>query len=317
MANGNNKIMRVGGQNYQPAIVETGGYPVEPDGLRPPMRPPTQEERLGQPNFYVAGWDRIAGPEDSNADYALYPPDVWSRSALFGVPTVIPIQGGFSVIRADYNELANYAYFRSAAGLVDADGRNDQDEIPGFDPGTAGVFEIDAPTPPNLVLGFMLEWSLQRQISAPFSMQIETVGFKGRSWQSVDRNVALRVGGDSANNNGWGSSANGGILALLFGQRMSANDTCGWTSGGGCTAPASGGMQKAIVQPAWIAPYSEIATNPVFIPGTSLLDFTDAPVITVTVPQTLAAGFGVLARYITAGSPQMAVVRQALMGASR
>jgi hypothetical protein len=269
---------------------------------------PSVESRLGDQNYYIPGANRSSSPEDSNADYALVPPAVYQAAAIAQLPTAIPIQGQFTKVRADYNIVANLAYVRTASAVVDALGRNDQDEHQGAeDP--SGTFTINSPSVPNHVLGVVLEWSLQRDTSSAFTIEVQTQGYKGMNWQPVDRNFTLRISG--------GDSANGGMFAFLFAQRMSADYACGSTNVQAVTA-GRGGMQKAIVQPAYIpnAMTAFVAsldeTAEVKAPGLSAKDEYDLGKIRVIVPTNIATGFSVLGRYITAGSPQMADVRAAL-----
>lgn len=305
-------------QGYMRPVPINPALSIAPD-LPLPELPFTQEQQLGMADALLQMRGRLISPEDANANRSFLPKGYFRQSAIAAVPAVVPIQGGFSKIKYDYNVLSNYQYFRDGAALVGSIGRNDQDQIPGTTT-VPGVYIVRAPAPPNLVLGFALEWSSQFQTSAPMTMKIQTFGWKGMSYQSVDRNVEVRIGGPGSLAN-----ANGGILAVLFAQRMSANDSCGYDSGNNQVASAEGGMQQAIVQPAWVPPYVQQATfdladPPVqngttvsYIPGLSLDSINDFPYIEVTVPAAIAAGFSVLGRYLTAASPQLADVRAALI----
>jgi hypothetical protein len=297
-------------QGMVPQTVPQANASMVPN-LAAPYMPPTQEQRLGQPNFYVQGMSRVVSPEDANADFATLPAQVYHESAMLQLPPVFFLQGRGSIVRADYNILANQQYLRGGGDVLGALGRNDQVENIGAQVGGTGQFLIEAPAPPNLVFGFILEWSTQFQISAPFTMSIITERFKGLSWQTLDRTIALRIGGQMGG--GGDANANGGIIAVLFAQRLSTTDTCGWAGGGGSSTPASGGMFKAVAQPAWVTPGFDSADPDFpFIPATTV-DMDDAPEVSVTVPLTIASGFSVLARYISAASPQLANVREAAL----
>jgi len=295
----------------------------------PPMAPlgigiPSQNMALGDPmnNYMILGIDRsTSGPEDANADYSQASPEVYHRSAVLQVPSVIWMQGTGLVTRADYNALSNYQYFRAGMDLVNALGRNDQAEqiawtADGID------FIVSGPSAPNLVLGVIIEWSLQLQVSSAFTMRIATTNFRSMSFQSLDRVIDLRLGPGTTPDSM--AFANGGMFAFLFGQRMSTNDTCGCTGGSGCVTAGSGGMMKAVVQPAWIAPANPpdyidpaVTTNlSPYIAGLTVPFGTNqsngGPRITITVPGTIGAGFGYVARYLTAASPGLAGVQQSL-----
>lgn len=303
-----------------------GGYrrrtslpnPDSVQGTGGPGFPGTPEAAMGARNFLIEGENRLVETENSNADFALYPANQYNRAALIQVPPAIPIQQSFRVVKADYNSMANYQYVRAGADVVGALGRNDQDEQLGVQQGApdTGVFVIPACAAPNLVLGFVIEWSAQLQTSAALTMTVETRRFTGKSWQSVDRKFTLRIDA--------GIAANGGIFAALFAQRMSADDSCGAYPSDDSSGPAVGygGMQKAIVQPAWLKTKGTAAgptdPEPVFydVSAPGILADGAAPEIRVSVPPNIASGFGCLARYITAGSPQLSDVRQALLLAS-
>jgi hypothetical protein len=295
----------------------------------PPLAPlsigvPTQNMALGDPqnNYMILGLDRsTSGPEDANADYSQASPEVYHRSAVLQVPSVVWMQGTGLVTRADYNVLANYQYFRAGMDLVNAMGRNDQAEQIAW---TADglTFSVSGPAAPNLVLGVIIEWSLQLQVSSAFTMRIATTGFQAMSFQDLNRVIDLRLGPGTTPDSM--AFANGGMFAFLFGQRMSTNDTCGCTGGSGCVTNGSGGMMKAVVQPAWIAPANppdyidpEVTTSLTpYIAGLTAPFGTNqsngGPRIDITVPGTIGAGFGYVARYLTAASPAMAGVQQAL-----
>lgn len=283
-----------------------------------PARPPTMEQALGSRNYFIEGLDRIASPEDANADYSIFPAEMYHASALLQVPAVIWLQGSGLITSADYNVLSNYQYFREGAAFVGSAGRNDQNEYPATS--ANGVdFVMSAPTAPNLVLGVILEWSSQLQTSSAFTMKVSTTMFKSISYQTLDRSFDVRISPGGRTPDGSIQFANGGVLAFTFGQRISKNDTCGCLSGSGCTNTlARGGMMKAIVQPAFIATFSDVDIDPfppMFIPGLTVRSAAaeSPPLITVTVPAAIGAGFSVLARYLTAASPALASVQAALL----
>jgi hypothetical protein len=205
----------------------------------------------------------------------------------------------------DYNTLANGQALRAAIDELDAEGRNDQVEYEGLLDAGTGDFQVSAPTPPNLVLGALVEWSQQLQTAGRYSIQVTTAGWRNRCYASVDRNFIIRPG----NKFGEGTMI-GGMFAFLFAQRMEASDTCGWPSGGGCTVQAEGGMQQSMAQLAFVAPYTSVTEVAVEIPGTTLIGA--EPTLTVSVPTSFAAGFGCQVRYITAASTSLAQVRAAL-----
>jgi hypothetical protein len=291
-------------QGYQTPMAERHGAlaPVNPNA----SLNQTQEGRLGQPDYPMPEPGRLEYPEDANAEYGFAMPSALNKIAMAQVPCAIAIQGGFTLDRADYNALANYQYVRDGAAVVGALGRNDQDGQIGTAAG--GVFTIPSSSSPNFVLGYMIEWSLQLQTSTAFTLKLRTLGFKGRSWQPLDRRFDLRIGGGRL-----GDSA-GGIFAFLFAQRLDAQYACGYEGGASNMAQTGyGGMMKAIVQPAAIVPYVTNEENsPIFIPGVSLETNTIGPKIEVEVPAALAAGFGVVGRPITAASPHLALLRAAL-----
>lgn len=298
--NGNGSAI-VPSQGFNSAVPVSHNMPVYPN-LPYPQAPLSVESQQGSANYYIMGQGRAMGPEDANADYALLPAQQYHESALLQINPIMMIQGRATIVTADYNLIANQQYLRAAGDIVGALGRNDQSEVVAARVGVTGEFVASAPTPPNYVAGFLIEWSSQLQTSAPFTMAIQTERFKGKSWQSVDRNVRLRIGGpDNVGSSG------GGMIIVPFAQRISANDTCGWTSGGGSTTAAQGGMQKAILQPAWVPPgFASWDTIPAVT-----VDPNDAPSVSITVPTNIADGFGVLIRYVTAGSPQLAMMREA------
>jgi hypothetical protein len=256
--------------------------------------------------------------EDANADYSIFPPEMYHASALLQVPAVIWLQGSGTIVRADYNVLSNYEYFRASAEMVGSFGRNDQNEVAAVS--TNGTdFVMAPPTAPNLIAGVILEWSSQLQTSSAFTMHVATSSFKSISYQGLDRVFDVRIGPGGSTPDGSVQFANGGILAFLFAQRMSTNDQCGCLTGSGCTSVlGTGGMMKAIVQPAYVATASDVDIDPfpmIFIPGLTVRSPAQEvfPTVTVTVPAAIGAGFSVLARYLTAASPALAAVRQALL----
>jgi hypothetical protein len=320
------------GNGPQNSIVPAGQGFMRPElapaasGIVPGMPMPsfalTAEQRLGLQEYFIQQMGRTAAPEDSNADFALMPPDIYHRQAAGQLEAVIRLQGDFTVLRADYNIIANNQYLRDGFALVNAVGRNDQDQIEGTTPDpTDGYFTIQAPAAPNLVSGFIIEWSEQLQITAPFTLELDTFNWKGQGYQPLDRKFALRIGGGDRI-----GSANGGMFGVLFAQRLSAQETCGWPySGGSTTTLASGGMFKAVHQPAVVPPVVQQPTyddaDPpvqdgtvrIFIPGLTIPQVLNSPYVRIKVPTSLAGGFSCSARYITAASPQMADVRLATL----
>jgi hypothetical protein len=267
----------------------------------------TAESIVGQKNWMPAGPGRLASPEDANADFSREPPAVISARAADEIPGVFPVQGVLIYERPDFPTISNFQYVRAACDVLGALGRNDQDEQPGVASGNN--FEHQCPSSPNFILGFVVEWSQQRDTSAAIPLIVTTAGFKGASDQVVDRKFTVRVGHDH----------NTGIFGFLFASRMSANDSCGYAVQNTAMATAGfGGMNRAIVQLAKIVPYTDVDVSDddsgkyknQFIPGANLPSTSAAPKVTVTVPS--ATGFSCSIRPITAASMWLAVTRERL-----
>lgn len=277
------------------------------------------EARLGQQNMIIPNLGRIQSPEDSNADGAWADPVELVRNMIVMAPTIIPIDGAIAVFTSDYNTLSNYEYIRRGADDVGAEGRNDQKDYPFIAAGATGNFAAgsypDTPgmTPfssPNLILGVQVEWGLSILDFAPFTMTVKTVNFKGRCYQPVDRKVTLRF--ENAR------SGTGGIFQLLFAQRLSYNDSCGCGGYGAYGAAsayaATGGMQKAIVQPAVVpGQYGDEAdAGLVVLPPFSVGSPNDLPYVQLTIPANLASAFTATCHLLSAASPYLAGMRERL-----
>jgi len=277
----------------------------------------TEEQRLGQKDFFIPGVSRLQFPEDANADSVLMSPELLHASPILQIPPVIPVDGEFTVLSADYNMLANYQYVKDAAAVLGAAGRNDQSDYPTVAAGgvfTAGAASTSHFSPPNLIIGFQIMWGLSILSWAPFAMKVATQGFRGQHYQPLNRNFTLRM--DSA------KSGNGGIFQVLFAQRLTYQESCG-CGGYAANAPegasylALGGMNKAIVQNAVIpgsygVEDTESAGTLMFPPYSQPSSF-GPPTIVITVPAALAAGFTATVQLITAGSPYLASMREALL----
>jgi len=262
----------------------------------------TEEQRLGQAQFPTPQTGRLQAPEDANADMANWDPSQWMKTADWQVPSILQIEGTFTVLAADFNVLANYQYVRAAADDVGSEGRNDQTTYP-FQLTTAGTGIFQAGTAasrifstPNLVLGFQVEWGVNVLNFQPFNMVIQTFNFIGRSYQPLNRQITLRMGGSAGFKGG-----NSGIFQVLFGQRLTSSDTCGYTS------TADSGMNKAIVQPAQIP--ALLVTQ---VPGISVASPADQPFIRLTVPVAVETGFGATLHLLSAASPYLGSMREGL-----
>lgn len=272
----------------------------------------TEEQRLGQRNFQIPNVGRIQTPEDANADMAegafVSNPGGWMESALDQCPAVIAVEGDFTVLTADFNVMANFQYVRAAADLIGAEGRNDQNTYQFLN--TLGVFTAGSPaagafSQPNLILGFQIEWGVELLSFQPFTMEVQTFNFRGRSYQPVNRHFTLRMGGASGAKGG-----NAGIFQFLFGQRLTSSDGCGYTYGG--AFPLGGaGMNKAIVQPAHLGLFNN--NNSGFaLPPFTYEEYLDAPSIRLTIPASLATAFGATVHMLSVASPFLAATREAL-----
>jgi hypothetical protein len=199
---------------------------------------------------------------------------------------VIALAGRFTIFQQDFNTMANMGYFRTAAAVVDALGRNDQQSVAAAlsAPGS-GKFVAETWSGPNTVLGFQIEWGLSLLNAQPFQMTIHADRWFGNSLQPLDRKVELRF---DQNMSGAGA---GGILAFLFASRVTAGQSYG-------TYSAAGGMNKAIVQPA-VFPAQD---------GVVL-----APRVNVYIPIALESYFSATVHLYTAGSPFLAALREALL----
>jgi hypothetical protein len=304
----NNLIIRPNGIN-QPTLIDP-----KPNSIFR-GNGPTEESRLGQPNFMMPGVGRIQYPEDANADSVIIDPAVLHQMGIYQVPAVIPVDGDFTIFAADYNMMANYQYVKDAMAVVGAAGRNDQQDynfVAASNVFTAGGINVgvQAFSSPNLITGFQIEWGLSILSWAPFTMTLQTHNFKGQHYQPVDRRVVMRF--ESA------KSGNGGIFQCLFGQRLTYSDSCGCGgygvySGTGAAYSATGGMNKAIVQNAVVpGQYQSTLGGGIFIPPYNVVQGEDLPFITLTVPAALASGFSATCHLLTAGSPYMASAREAL-----
>lgn len=253
--------------------------------------------------------------EDTSALESALGPTMLNTTKGIHVPSLLDIEGTHKVISSDYGTLVNYSVLRHSARLIEAFGRNDQMTYEGVDTVPNGVFRIDAPTPPNYVLGVEIEWSLPRDQSQQFGATIETTQFRNKSTANVDRTIEIAIG----------AAMNSGTFTLLFAQRVERGDACGWTAGGGCDTLAAGGMQLAVISPAFIAPYcvdQQAAPEPLNIPGATIPNHPDDdPYIQVTVPASFVGQFQCRGRYLVAGSPtvwrtELAMARSMLEAAS-
>jgi len=278
-------------------------------GTSPEWRPSIQsiEQQVGQTQFSIPNVGRIQSPEDANADAVIFTPEQFQKIGIYQVPPAIMLDGRMTLLAADYNVMANYQYVRAAADVVGAEGRNDQTDYEFLETATAGLFisghgnaVTNIFSPPNLLLGFQIEWGLSTLQFAPFVMRVHTLDFKGRSYQSVDRDVKFRV-----ESNG----GSGGVLQFLFGQRMTTAQTCGY--GAAPYYTAAGGMNKAIVQPAVLPVINDGADLEYRIVPFEAASV-EQPRIFITVPANLADNFTAVCHLLTAGSPFLAATREAL-----
>jgi hypothetical protein len=326
MDNNNNNSMVVARQGMQ-------GW-VQPQVARPmPMfRMPgvagnqTPEGAAGVQNFSMPRPGRLDYPENANAGMIGTPAQDLVDSMMSPIPCASPVfGGGFAVERADYNAIANYGYVRSALQAMDQLGRNDQDPQAGDDSATPGTYLIPVPLGPNFIIGFAIEWSLQLQAAATFSLEVVTSGWKNASLAPVDRSFSLRMANGGGGDNR--SLISGGIFAFPFAQRLDATTSAGWVDSA-AYAPnpratqAKGGMNVAIAQCAKLLPYStegyvtsDAATLTVqnFVPGASYETLNDIPQLTVIVPAALSDYFSVTARPLTVAAPYTAMYRRALL----
>lgn len=235
------------------------------------------EQRVGAPRFGLP-WPRVISPEDSNADFAKWDADAWNGIADGQLPPIIPISGDYTLLRADYNVLANNQYLRAAADVIGAIGRNDQTDYALTTSG-GGIFTASSFSSPNLILGFQVEWGLPALNAPMFNMTITTTGFyaEENAGHSVDRSVTLRIDGNQMS---------GGILACVFAARQTSSNPY---------ASAVGGMNKAIVTPA----RCQSATSPTVI---------------VTVQSNVATNFSGQVHLLSAASPYLASVRDVING---
>lgn len=267
------------------AIIRTNG---NGGGIAGPIRggQPTQEQRYGQEQFWLRGAGRLQQPEDSNADMALIDPHKWQASSIVQIPGAIALAGRYTVFQYDYNTIANMQYFRGGGSLMDAEGRNDQqNRALTLTGGGTGHFVAETWSGPNTVLGFQLEWGLSVLNYQPFTMTIHADRWYGRSLQPLDRKVELRM-----DQYGRGGGA-GGVIAFLFASRITANQAYG-------TYSATGGMNKAVVQPA-VFPAQD---------GVVL-----APRLNVYVPPAIETYFSATCHLYSVGSPYLAALREALL----
>lgn len=287
----------------------------------------TEEQRLGQPNFVIPGMGRWQAPEDANADASYMDPLTVHQMGIVQVPPIIPVKGNFTLFSVDYNTLANYKYVKSALNVLGAAGRNDQSDYELLLTANAtGLFQAGGAanisglrpfSSPNLVIGFQVEWGLNILNYAPFSMTLRTFNFRGQHYQQVDRRVVVRFDSSQGADDS-GSSSNGGVFQVLFGQRLTYNDSCGcggyWSTQPAATYQAAGGMNKAIVQNAVIpGQYGPaIADGAAFMPPYSVINPDDLPYIQIQIPPNLEDGFAATIHLITAASPFAASLREAL-----
>jgi hypothetical protein len=255
----------------------------------------TTEQSIGQEDYPTV--PRTATPEASNADVQV--PLLGLRRM---VPAIVAYGGSdedYVIQSADYNYIVNIAGLIDVLGDVRSLGRNDVVQQQAWEPSSGtGIYRMSAPTPPNHVAGFWLEWSIRAQLGVTMTMDVATFNFRNMSFASVDRHVKVTGG----LNNKYS-----GRFAVLFAERTSYNDTCGCTDGGGCTTLAEGGMQQAVVTPAFVSNKVSAAN-----PGLSIDSDTDEPYIQVTVPASMSGVVNFTAQYITKASQAEATLRQAL-----
>jgi len=268
----------------------------------------TEEARLGQIQAAIPDVGRIQAPEDANADMALGSyvtnPGGWMSAALFQVPAVIEVEGEFTVFSTDFNVMANYQYVRAGADDVGAEGRNDQTTYQLLPVGGGSNVYLVGQTgyqpfsAPNLILGFQIEWGVNMLNYQPFTMEVQTFNFRGRSFQPLDRHFTLRMGGAQGFKGG-----SSGIFQALFAQRLTSSDSCGYVY------TANSGMNKAIVQPAIIP---NIGAPVGYMPGYAVVAAADMPYIQVKIPIALVGFFGATVHLLSAASPYLAATREAI-----
>lgn len=240
----------------------------------------TEEVALGQEDRVRPFAGRRTTPEAANADLAFINPALWFRTAEIEVDSVIQISGEFTILRADYNVLTNLQYVRSAAEVMGAVGRNDQ--MTYIMTGSGGIWNQQAFSSPNMIMGFQVEFGLPVLNAPAFNLQLTTTNFKGFMGQDVNRSFTLRV--EPSRNAG-------GMFQFLF-----ANRTSGTSEG--YHYDGEGGMNVAVVQPAVLGNYDATVV--------------DAPRIRVTVPSSLDSLISLNLRPITAASPVLASLRERL-----
>jgi hypothetical protein len=263
---------------------------------------------------------RVMTAEAYNAIAAQSNPETLLQDTGRGLPSVLALRGGFRVESADHNVLLNAGHARSAAQLVSSFGRNDQDARPFINLTTTTwqcgqTNTVPAPSPvngsfshSNLVLGAMIEWGVQSDAFLPFDMHVWTHNFRNFSMNQVpvDRDFTIRFDP---------TQGNGGMFAFLFALRQPRNGSAYGT------VTASGSMNAALVQPAYIGLhyFDANATGVVLQRQVAGFNTQHEAIVAVDIPAALQATFSASCRLLTAGSPALATVceRLGLMDPSR
>lgn len=245
---------------------------------------------------------RTSQPEDANADYGdgatLDDLKQYFNNAASRIPALVTEDGVLKILNADYNVISNMEYFRQAASVIGALGTNDQKGVDLADAGwesTLKTLAAGAIASPNFIIGLAFEWSMPKQYAQAFKMQIKTSGFKNFTGSIVDRDVTIKLGTEAGHDVG-------GILYLVFAYRNTSASTPGYEYFG------QGGMQSAIVSPAYIPPLGTAS-----VPDVDWINsVTSNPGVSVIVPAAVRTPLSVTVRPITAASPALAALRELL-----
>jgi hypothetical protein len=250
---------------------------------------------------------RRISPELVTQSNAFERPTALLRSTRDEINPVIELAGDITENSSDYNVLYDVGALRIAADFVHIAGRNDQNRYASVDdlPNLQKVFGYDPVlTPgnpvfstPNWVLGFALQWTVSNVVNVgTFDMTVDATGWTAEAGQVLDRQGCdfrtspFNAGGDDFSA---GTLApNSGVFAMLFAQRQAPTNT---PLG---VPPVRGGMNLAIPQPAYMAPFDEGAG---IVPGQ----------VRVTLPASVFGDWSGTLHLLTAASPWTAMVRKA------
>jgi len=241
----------------------------------------SEEQALGQEDRPILRMSRLSAPEDANADRAAISVQMWQEASQDHLPAIVPLRSFHEMGVTDYSSLSNMQYLRDAVSTMGALGRADQQAV--------ALVQDDADTwssgrivSPNLILGFLIRWSMVSQGSTMFELGVSTHNFINLMGADVNRNFTVNIGVTKGQN--------AGAFAFLFANREATNSAYYYN--------ANASLSQAIVQLAYI--FERVQASE------------DTPNVAMEVPATIGAIFSATMRPLTVGSQALAVTLQRL-----